>query len=353
MNPSRVSMSNFYAPSRGYFERAILPHLTKTQSLAAPAIFKFVIAGKHIHFHIYGEAGARMFPIAFEHQEPSYVETPDLIIHAWDSTLVGTDPIAPWDDPDYMKATEPDAEFFGAYVMGEESLSFYDKKTDTGYFWMQDASNFCDWGSGAPLRAILHWFLNANDIHLIHGAVIGHDTKGILITAKSGSGKSTTALASIIAGMDYVSDDYAAMEHTGDSVTAHSLYQSGKVTRTGLEFFPELKPIVWNKHFSGAQKAVVFMRDLFPDQVKTSLPLRAVLIPRITGGETRIIPANRVEALVAIAPTTMMQLPMAETRKLSILKSIIEKVPCYYLDLGPDVRGVPDVIKSFLQQDTI
>lgn len=348
MNSSRITTANFYAPGRGYFSRCVLPSLYETQSIVSPTITTYNIAGKNIHIHLYGNGPALVFPPAFAHHQPAGI-TPDLIIHAWDSIPTGNTPTPPWDDIDYQQPTETaDPTFFGAYVGGEESLSFYDHTTATGYFWMRDASELSDWSTGAPFRAILNWFLAQHDIHLVHGAVVGHNNKSILLTAKSGSGKSTTALTAILSGMDYIGDDYTAFEKKSGKPVAHSLYNSAKITRQGLDFFPELVPAIWNKHFSGNQKAIVFLDSLFPDQIKSSLPLAAVFIPRITGGITTIVPTSKLEALVAIAPTTLLQLPLAETGTLSALKQIIKDVPCFYLNLGDDIKGTADVIKKFL-----
>lgn len=348
MNSKRIITPNFYAPGRGYFSRVILPSLKSTQQFSEPTTQKYTIAGKHVHIYIYSKSSGDIFHGAFMHHKISTQPNPDLIIYAWDATIIREAPIPPWHDNDYQNpAEQSDPNFFGAYVGGEESLSFYDATTKTGYFWMHDASQLADWSTGAPFRAILHWFFNEHNIHLVHGAVIGTGNKSVLITAKSGSGKSTTALASILAGMDYLADDYAAIE-LQEKPIAYSLYNSAKITRRGLDFFPELKPLVWNKNFSGNEKAVVFLSKLFPNQIKSSTTLSAIFIPRIVGGETTISPVNKVQALIAIAPTTMLQLPLAHTNKLTVLKNIIDQVPCYYLNLGDNVRTVPDVIKNFL-----
>jgi hypothetical protein len=352
MNHQRITTANFYAPGRGYFSRQILPSLLATQKQVSPTLVTYCIAEKKIHIYLYGNGPTVVFPPAFAHQK-SGKGTADLTIHAWDSIPTNQCPLPPWDDVDYQQPSETaDTSFFGAYVGGEESLSFYDDTTGTGYFWMRDASELSDWSTGAPFRAILNWYFTTQNIHLVHGAVIGWNNQSILLTAKSGSGKSTTALTAIINGMDYIGDDYTAITLTDQGTIAHSLYQSAKITRSGLDFFPELVPAIWNKHFSGNQKAIVFLSDIFPDRVKTSLPLSAIFIPTITGGETKIIPVNKVQALIAIAPTTMLQLPLADTGKLKALKDIIDQVPCYVIELG-DVKNVTTIIKNFLKETVL
>jgi hypothetical protein len=231
----------------------------------------------------------------------------------------------------------------------------YDPTTKTGYFWTHDALRLPGWVPSAPFRTILHWFLNESAAHLLHGAVIGSNNQSVLLTAKGGSGKSTTAISCLLAGMDYLADDYIAVTINEDGLPlAHSLYQSAKITEHGMQFFPELAEKIWNTNFENREdkreKALFFLQDLFPDQIKTKSTLNAIFIPKITGGVTRIVPATKMEALLAIAPTSLLQLPLAETTKLQAFKEIISTIPCYTLELGPDVRKVPQTIYEFFSK---
>lgn len=346
-------MKNFLAVSREYFKRIMVPSLEERKRISPPTVKHYVIADKRIAVHLYGREVANIFTLALAHNETHESFHADLTIHAWDSKGAATEVIPPWNDSSFEKDAAIDGDsFLGVYVGGEESLNFYDKEKHVGYFWTQDASQLPDWVLGAPFRTIFHWFFSESRIHFIHGAVVGQDGISVLLTAKSGSGKSTTALSSILSGMDYLGDDYVAIE-TADKVMAHSLYHSAKVTREGLTHFPEFAEKIWNKDFGEREKAVIFLSDIFPEQVKRASPLRAVLIPRITSTETRIVRASKMEAMIAIAPTTLFQLPLAETNKIAMFKEILEKIPCYFLDLGPDVRTVPDTIKSFLKSAMI
>lgn len=345
--PRHILATNFLAIPRAYFEEVASPSLQKAQQKTTPETKSYTIAGKTILVHYYGDTAHEAFSLAFSHHEPSS-EKPDLVIHAWDTSASGELMPPPWSNSKFEK-NKLDEDFFGIYVSGEESLNFYNPKTQTGYFWVHDAKRMPDWSLGAPFRTILHWFLNDQGIYFLHGAVVGQHGKSVLLTARSGSGKSTTSLSSLLSGMDYVGDDYVAITDQ-DPIIAHSLYSSAKVTRKGLELFPELASHVWNPNFGEREKAVMFLSKPFEQQIKPSLPLSAILLPRITGGTTEIVPATKIEALVAAAPTTLLQLPLAETNKIAILKKIIEKVPCYFLNLGTDIRDIPSVIKRFLEE---
>lgn len=350
--PTHILTKNFLALTRSYFDREVLPTLHETQGKTKPIIKRYSIAGKNICIYFYGEKIAHVFSLALAHQQEAASPHDDLTIHTWDSMQTGKIITAPWDDSEFRKdQAHTDPDFFGVYVGGEESLNFYDPETKTGYFWTHDASRVPDWSLGAPFRTIFHWFFTERNVHLIHGAVVGRNNTSVLLTARSGSGKSTTSLACLLSGMDYLADDYVAIttDNAEQMPVAHSLYQTAKMTREGTNIFPELADIIWNKGYGEGEKAVVFLSEHFPGQVKNISSLSAIFIPRIVGGETTIVPASRIEAMLAIAPTTLLQLPLAETSKVGAFRDILEKIPCYFINLGSDIRAIPDVIKDFME----
>jgi len=354
--PTHILTKNFLPLTRSYFDREVLPCLQATQESIQPTIKRYSIAGKNICIYFYGEKIAHVFSLALAHQQEATSPHNDLTIHTWDSMPTKKVITAPWDDIEFKKdQAHTDPAFFGVYVGGEESLNFYSPETKTGYFWTHDASRVPDWSLGAPFRTILHWFFTEQNVHLIHGAVVGHDDTSVLLTARSGSGKSTTSLACLLSGMEYLADDYVAIttSTTNKSPIAHSLYQTAKMTREGTKIFPELENIIWHKKYGEGEKAVVFLSEHFPNQVKNFSPLSAIFIPRIIGGETTIIPASKIEAMLAIAPTTLLQLPLAETNKVGAFRDILEEIPCYFINLGSDIRAIPEVIKNFITETNL
>lgn len=351
IKPDHILTDNYLGLSETYFNETVLPALEATRAHTEARSTTYHIAGRRVCIIAYGDAVHTQLSRALAHHAVLLDTAPDLTIIAWDDQTTGSELTAPWDDPSFTKVPAAASDsFFGVYVGGEESLNFYDRSTHTGYFWTHDATQLPDWALGAPFRTILHWFFNDEHIHLIHGAVVGTEDRALLLTARSGSGKSTTALSAILAGMQYLGDDYVAIEPT-NPVQAHSLYQTAKVTPAGLTLFPELVPHVANAGFSPHEKAVMFLNEVFPEQVRTSATLTSICIPRIGPGPTRLTRARKIDAMLAIAPTTLLQLPLAETSKLGAFKNILDHLPCYYLELGPEVREVPRILEQQLRHD--
>ena len=70
-------------------------------------------------------------------------------------------------------------------------------------------------------------------MRLTHAATLGLGGFGALITGASGSGKSSTALAGLLNGLDSVGDDYVVVEQ-GARVVAHPVFTVFKQDREAL-----------------------------------------------------------------------------------------------------------------------
>ena len=92
------------------------------------------------------------------------------------------------------------------------------------------------------------------------------------------------------------------------------------------------------------------MARLMPDAVRESLPIRAVLVPRIHGGHARLHPISPTEALLALAPSTVFQLPFNDGAILSSLANLVRTTPCFALDVGDHSTELAHAIEQALEQ---
>ena len=98
----------------------------------------------------------------------------------------------------------------------------------------------------------------------------------------------------------------------------HSLYNSAKLNSDHVQRFPALLPKIANPEQIAEEKALLFVNEHYPSKVATRLPVRAILLPRVTGlAETRLKRVSVAMALAALAPSTIFQLPRAGSRHLS------------------------------------
>lgn len=224
-----------------------------------------------------------------------------------------------------------------------------EKAGSRAFFWTHDAAKIPYQDRGAPLRLIFQRWLMEKNLFLIHAAAIGIDGAGVLLTGKGGSGKSTTALACLAAEMHYAGDDYCLID-TKHKLYVHSLYCSGKLPPETVHLLPSLEPTLSNKDSLDSEKALFFLNHHFPENVVPGFPVKAILIPRISGRDkTSLKEVSPAKGFMALAPTSVYQLHRSEQAKyLRALSSFGRQVPNFVLQLGSDVVEVANRIKAFL-----
>ena len=173
----------------------------------------------------------------------------------------------------------------------------------------------------------------------------------MLLVGKGGSGKSTTALLCAAAGMHYAGDDYCLIDPS--RAWAHSLYNTGKLKGPDdYARLPELKGLSTNPDSferGGDGKGVYFLDEIWPDRVVAGMPLRAIVVPRITGqAASSVEPCSAFDAVVAMLPSTVAQLPAASNEDCDRMVALAEKLPAYVLHLGTDIRGIPAALTTLL-----
>lgn len=228
-------------------------------------------------------------------------------------------------------------------------FSLYDRDAAEGWWWAADASDLAPWDPGAPLRNVAHWALRRYGLQLAHGAAIGLDGRGLLLTARGGSGKSTTSLSLVAQGWQYVSDDYCLLA-TDPPPCAHALYGVGKADDASLARIPQLADVVVNHGRAPDEKAIVDVARAYPHQVVDRLALRAVVIPHIdrTADSPELTPIRAVEVGRALAPSTTLQLPGCDASTIAALAAGTRGLPTYSLRLSPDVSAVPELLAELL-----
>ena len=291
---------------------------------------------------------------ALEHLATDNESIPDLTICLWDSESTGQRMIQrPWQEDDFLARgviqgynTE---RIYTAFQHGSAAVSVLDTERNLGVFWTPDA-RLPYWEHGSPLRSILHWWLLSKGLQLVHAAAVGNSSGGVLIGGKGGSGKSTTALTCLQSNLSYVGDDYTLLGFDSRPVV-HSLYNSAKLNNDHIQRFPSLLPKIANPERLADEKALLFVNEHYPAKVATRLPVRAILLPRVTGlPETRWKRVSVAMTLAALAPSTIFQLPRAGGEAFKFLATFARQLPCFSLEVGTDLSSIPPVIEGLLAE---
>ncbi|HJX31877.1 MAG TPA: serine kinase [Thermodesulfobacteriota bacterium] len=347
-----------------YFNEAFRVFLDAEQDTSAVDRF-YTIANHTVRLRFVGQTLVDSLSPALEHLVAERVPEQSLTVCLWDGASTKKQiPSFPWDENVTMakniqspnEGTNPVIYFYderirGAYQVGTDTLSMLDTKLNTAIFWVPDVFKISYYERSSPLRALFQWWANNHRLQLLHSGAIGIDTGGILLVGEGGSGKSTTALACLQSKLCYVSDDYCLVDRDSHPY-AHSVYSSAKIDEKGLQRFPHLALAAENIERLAEEKALLFLNRHWPEKISRGFPVRALLVPRITGGEkTRLTPASPRDTLLAFAPSTMLQLRGATQEDLSFMARLNRHLPGYFLELGKNTDNVPDIILDLLSKN--
>jgi hypothetical protein len=326
----------------------------------------FRIGGRSLRLRFAGDALVAPLTRAIAHLEIERTDSPDFAIDLWDSASTSTElsPLlagliemaerAPFDVLSSRYELRPlqNDRVSSTYDLGSGVLSVFDAIGNRAFYWVRDAEELPYYERGAPLRTLFNWWLSQRDLHCAHAAAVGTDDGALLLTGRGGSGKSTTALACLNAGMQYASDDYCVIgRHPTPEV--YSLYNTGKLRdEVDLARQPNFGPWIANRERSGDEKLLMFLYEHAPDRLLLSAPLRAIVIPRVAAGatESELHEISPALALRALAPTSMFQLPGSAAQAMLMMAGLVKALPCYRLDAGSDIAAIPGLLRDLLTE---
>jgi len=204
---------------------------------------------------------------------------------------------------------------------------------------------------GKPLHfPLLLWHADRG-IPIAHAALVSREEQGILLVGKGGSGKTTAALACLVGGLDFLADDYVGLERTEDGLfVGHGLYDSSWLTADGEARFPKLVPhLLPSERTATTVKRLIQLSDVAADRLRRTARIGAVAITSLGAGPASSIrPVPKAEALLAVAPSSMLRLPISGPALLDRMTQLVDCVPTYRLEVGWDLAGVPPLVSELL-----
>jgi len=313
----------------------------------------FRIGGYAVRLTFAGPSLVDSLSLAFQHLAITPVGRADLHVAFWDSVSTGV-PLPPeaGDLEEHalkgMPGTQGDASVLSAYLRPDTGLSMLHLARNEAIYWVPDAKKVPYYDRAGPLRGILSWWMGRNRRQFVHAAALGRAHGGVLLAGRGGSGKSTTALASLVAGIGFLADDYCLLSTEGDR-TIYSIYSCAKLNADNLHKVPGLKAAPANGHRLEYEKAVYTLLQDYSSQLLKQFPLKAILLPRVGGGATaRLEPISAGRALTALAPSSLLQLSGVTAESLRIFASLVAAVPSYELWLADDPFEAAPLIDDLL-----
>jgi len=293
----------------------------------------------------------------FAHLAAQDRATPDLEVRAWEGRRAGAPPAPPWGAADYYGNGE--IKGFGggvlraAFDVEAGVLSLYHARRRLALCWARSSRDIPAHIVAAPFRTILQWHAENHGQQLAHAAAVGSGSGGVLMAGAGGAGKSSAAVASLLAGLSYAGDDYVLVEPE-PRPWVYSLFGTAKLARGHLaQRFPELRELAVAQPRQDGEKALLDLARFYPARMSAGFPVRALLIPRLSGREgSRLVAASGSEALRALLPHTLFPLPGARQQAFARLAALARRLPCFFLEAGSDRAGLVAAIGEALAMET-
>jgi hypothetical protein len=246
-------------------------------------------------------------------------------------------------------AISPDGRF-ASHELGK-SVAWIDRREQRIVGWIAGAASLTLHQRGKPLQVLLALWASDRGLVAVHAGLVARGGRGVLVPGRSGAGKSTVTLSCLLAGYDYIGDDWIGIGYATDgSVHGHGLYSSTSLAAAhAATHFPHLHAHATAPE-DDSEKSLVLLHELFPDALASGATIRALALPRIVAGAAaRPRRAAKSEALLALAPGTVFVLrPRAGRAGVERLAALVESVPAWWLEVGSDpteiARNVDEIL---------
>ena len=338
-------VSDSYAAITALFERS------KQLASQDPRMLTLLIGGERIRLVSAGPTMLDFVGPALAHLPRLPDDEPaDLTVTMWDAATTG----APYPD---LRLPEVEPMAAGLLDAPELLLSYYsqprlmtvlDRNVDEALFIADTADALPPSERPSPMRALLSWWFTGRGKLVAHAAAVATDVGAALLIGPGGSGKSSTSLACMAAGMGWLGDDYVIIDPR--TRTVFSLYGSAKLVAEHHDRYPTLMRTDGTIHHGDLKdKNFGFPAVEFPDRVCLSSEVRAVVLPVVTRGpECLLARSTPSRALLALAPSTIFQGRVQHAEVFGLSCEVLRPFEPYRLELGDGVAAVPQMLAQLI-----
>jgi hypothetical protein len=246
-------------------------------------------------------------------------------------------------------STFTDESLFTLQQPGSNALYLLHQELNEGFYFIPDPENIPYWEGDFPLRMIFHWWLKQTSYQPVHAAAVGTNDGGVLLVGKGGSGKSTSALACVNSCLKIAGDDYVLLNCENKIV--YSMFSLTKLNDRSLVLLRNLdvQPNQLSKAIEGKYRLQLF--PSYKDSLIQKMPVVAILLPEVTDNKHTVIqPCSPGDAIRALAPTTLFQLPGLREEAFQKMAIFSRQTPAFRLKLGSDSPvSLPEMIQSFIR----
>lgn len=311
----------------------------------------YLVAGHRLRIDVVGKRLARDVDKALCHLRAAPGAAPAFTIEVWDEAEAGPGdrraPLQRRDGADHIVASA-DARHVIYYY--RSAVMRLDRRANRVVGCVRGVDALFLDERARPFHRQLSLMLNDRNIQFIHAGLLDHGGKGLVFVGKGGSGKTTTSVACFLDGFGYLGDDFIALEMTSKGrLVGHALYATCLIERDHFSRFPELAAIGHPPNHAEEEKLLVHLGDYEAGRFARRTRLAAVVLPRVVdAAETTYRRASPMDAMLALAPSSVIMLPGAAPRSLEKFSRLVATTPAFRLEVGRNVGGIAPAVRRLL-----
>lgn len=197
------------------------------------------------------------------------------------------------------------------------------------------------WALSHPLFTLpLVELLKRRGLYGLHAGGVCRGGRALLLAGTSGAGKSTLTLALARAGCGLLGDDTLFLARRPQGLRVLAFPDEFDLTDETAAFFPELSPLFGPCRPAGWRKRQVRAEYAYGAPVVWECEPAALVFPRVSGDrESALVPMDRGEALLELAPNVLLTEARSSQAHLEALAELAGRSDCYRLATGTDLDG--------------
>jgi hypothetical protein len=316
----------------------------------------YQMAGRLVRLRIVGDRLADCLERPFAHlRAEATAEPPALTIDLWHGAetevrcAVGGEATFPGLSWYSVMSASQDGRFIAEYR--PHCLAVADRHEGRIIAWIPSVEQLYLDERARPFQRMMAIWLADLGIQRIHAGLVAKRGRGALFVGRSGSGKSTSSIACLLDGFSYLGDDCVGISAEPDgSFAGYGIYGTGLIDPGHMARYPELAAFCAPGNHPEEDKQVVSFAGIAAGRLERKVTIGAVVLPRVIDAvDTTFRRAPAAEALLALAPSSILFVPGAGPRLINHLGGLVERVPAYRLELGWDVRQIAGRVDELLE----
>ena len=234
------------------------------------------------------------------------------------------------------------------YALDGTEIRCFNREQMVGVFITVGSVKY--WEYYAPLLAFLYWGAAARGGALVHAGCVGTPTAMGIVGGPSGTGKSTTVLLGMGAGLVSCGDDYIWLEPEASGTMVYLVYRTVKtVVGSGILPMQPERTVRLGNGSKDVHWLVVKSRATDNIDAGGLIQVASLKVGWFLSGTDDPKPASALDLLANLLPSTLFRIPGDERHVSAVLRTVVARLPLVSLPRNGDYEALTRALRCHTQ----